>query len=248
MEQEQRCSLCHLDWLQMSQLTVIMRKKVARQFIQNLTMHLLQNAPSKDQIKSPGILKNVVKIKSQTVNIDPTRLFSCLLVLLERCPDLKPYFQFELTPIPTSLFINNMMRKPNKASLLNSLLGKDYQSITPSEIITTDVSVVDGGALLRETTWKQGIKFKDIVHSYKNYVKSNYGRSTIVFDGYGNNPSTKDHEHSRQLCNTSPKVKIGNEIKVPMNHAAFLSNDFHKMELIVDQVNDSRINNWQKHC
>ena len=79
-----------------------------------------------DQVKSLGILRNVVKIKSQTVNIDPTRLFSRLVVLLERCPDLKPYFHFELTPILTSLFINNMMRKPNKASLVNSLLGKDY--------------------------------------------------------------------------------------------------------------------------
>ena len=107
-----------------------------------------------DQVKSLGILKNVVKIKSQSVNIDPTRLFSHLVVLLERRSDLKPYFQFKLTPIPTSLFIDNMMRKPNKASLLNSLLGKDYQLITPSEIITIDVSVVDGGALLRKATWK----------------------------------------------------------------------------------------------
>ena len=126
-----------------------------------------------------------------------------------------------------------MMRKPNKASLLNSLLGKDYQLITPSEIITTDANVVNCWALLRKTTWKQGIKFKDIVRSYKNYVKSNYGQSTIVFDGYGNNSSMKDHKHSRPSCNTSPKVKIGNEIKVTMNQAAFLSNDFNKMELIM---------------
>ena len=86
------------------------------------------------------------------------------------------------------------MRKLNKASLLNSLLGKDLQLITPSEIITTDVSAVDGGALLRKNTWKQGIKFKDFVHSYKNYFKSNYDQSTIAFDGYRNNSSMKDHE------------------------------------------------------
>ena len=67
---------------------------------------------------------------------------------------------------------------------------------------------------------------------YKNYVTSNYGQSTIVFDGYGNNPSMRDHEHSRPSCNTSPKAKIGNEIKVTMNQATFLSNDFDKMELI----------------
>ena len=173
-----------------------------------------------------------MKTKSQIVNTDQTRLFSRLVVLSERCPDLKPYFQFELTLILTSLYIDKMMRKPNKASLLNSLLGKDYQLITPSEIITTDVSVVGGGALLRKTILKQGIKFKDIVHSYKNYVKSYYGQTAIVFDGYGNYLSTKDHAHSRRSCCTSPKVKIGNEIKVTMNQAAFLSNELNKMEMI----------------
>ena len=37
-----------------------------------------------DQVKSLGILKNIVKVKSQTVNIGLTRLFSRLVVLLER--------------------------------------------------------------------------------------------------------------------------------------------------------------------
>ena len=63
-----------------------------------------------------------------------------------------------------------MMRKSNKASLLNFVLGKDYQLITPSEILTTDVSVVDGGAVLRKTTRKQGIKFKDIVSQLSSWM------------------------------------------------------------------------------
>ena len=37
---------------------------------------------------------------------------------------------------------------------------------------------------------------------------------------------------STRSCNTSPKVKIGNKVKVTMNQAAFLCNDFNKMELI----------------
>ena len=43
----------------------------------------------------------------------------------------------------------------------------------------------------------------------------------------------KDHQYSRRSCNTSPKVEIGNEIKVTMNKAAFLSNDFNKMDLLM---------------
>ena len=37
---------------------------------------------------------------------------------------------------------------------------------------------------------------------------------------------------STRSCNTSPKVKIGNKVKVTMNQAAFLCNAFNKMELI----------------
>ena len=51
MEQGPCYNLCYLDWLQMSQLTMRMWKKLVGQFIQNLTMHLFQNAPSEDQIK-----------------------------------------------------------------------------------------------------------------------------------------------------------------------------------------------------
>ena len=139
-----------------------------------------------NQVRSLGTLRNVVKINKQNVNIDPTRLFTRLIVLLERCSDLTPYFQYELTPIPTSLFADNMMRKPNKASLIQSLFGKDYQLIDQSDIITTNVNVVDGGALLRKIVWKQGATFKDVVDSYRKCVKSNYGQATVVFDGYGN--------------------------------------------------------------
>ena len=105
-----------------------------------------------DQVRTLGTLRNVVKVNKQNVNIDPTKLFSRLIVLLERYSDLTPYFQYELTPIPTSLFIDNMMRKPNKASLVQSLFGKDYQLIKQNDIIATDVNVVDGGALLRKAT------------------------------------------------------------------------------------------------
>ena len=125
-------------------------------------MHLLQNAPSKDQIKfSVSGSRETLRKSKVKPSILVQQTFSRLVVLLERCPD---------TPIPTSLFIDNMMRKSNKASLLNFVLGKDYQLITPSEILTTDVSVVDGGAVLRKTTRKQGIKFKDIVSQLLSWM------------------------------------------------------------------------------
>lgn len=76
--------------------------------------------------------------------------------------------------------------------------------------------------------------FKEIVDIYRKYVKSNYGKATIVFDGYGNNPSTKDHEHLRRSMKTTncPEVVIQPHIKVSTNQSAFLSNDANKMSLI----------------
>ena len=121
-----------------------------------------------------------------------------------------------------------MMRKPNKASLIQSLLGKDYQAVDQDGIISTKYYVVDGGVLLRKVIWKQGSTFQEVVNDYRRYVRSNYGKPTISFDGYGNNPSTKDHEHFRRSLKSSGCP----DVKVPLNQHTFLSNDSDKSELI----------------
>jgi len=105
-----------------------------------------------DQVKSLGSLKNVVSIRKQRVNIDPVLLFVRLIVLAERSDNIQPYFEYELTAVPTSLFADTMMRKPNKASLIHSLLGKDAQNVDDEEITVTRHHVVDGGALLRKVS------------------------------------------------------------------------------------------------
>lgn len=104
----------------------------------------------KEQVKPLSDLKNVVRVNNQTISIDPALLFTQLIVIAERCDDIKTYFDYELTPVPTSLFVDNLMRKPNKASLIETLLGKDFQLVDESEIIQTKYHVVDGGALLRK--------------------------------------------------------------------------------------------------
>ena len=149
----------------------------------------------KDQVKTFGHLNNLVKVNKQKFVIDPSRFFTRLIVLLERSDDIVSYFHYELTHVPASLFSEDMMRKPNKALLIQSNLGKDSQLVDSSEIIQTNCKVVDGGALLRNMVWKQSTTFKDIVELYLKHVKSTYGEATIVFVGYGGHPSTKDHEH-----------------------------------------------------
>ena len=90
-------------------------------------------------------MKNIVKVDKNKVNIDPSKLFSRLLVVSEREGDVKEHFQYELTPIPTSLFVDDSMRKPNKAQLIQHLFGKDFQLVDPANLVKTEASVIDGG-------------------------------------------------------------------------------------------------------
>ena len=48
-------------------------------------------------------------------------LFSRLVVLMQRTNDISSYFAYELAPVPTALFKDSMMRKPNKSFLAKGL-------------------------------------------------------------------------------------------------------------------------------
>ena len=65
-----------------------------------------------------------IKLGKQQLVIDPMVLFSRLLVLLQRHGDIETCFGYELTPIPTALFKENMMRKTTKSALAKSLVKR----------------------------------------------------------------------------------------------------------------------------
>ena len=97
--------------------------------LKNHTERLYSSLKRKAQVKPLAALKNIVRIQNQTVNIDPAQLLTRLIILAERYDDIKSFFEYELTATPTSLFTDNFMRKPNKASLIQSLLGKVVQLV-----------------------------------------------------------------------------------------------------------------------
>ena len=71
-------------------------------------------------------------------------LFSRLLIQVERSDNIQALFAYELAPIPTALFKNDMMRKGNKSSLASLL--KD--GVAPADLseLTYVTSVMDGGS------------------------------------------------------------------------------------------------------
>ena len=204
---------------------IMMQRKMDNKFYTDMSFKRA------DKIRTLENLRKGTKIGCATIHIDPMILFSRLLIQVERSNDIQSLFAYELTPIPTALFRDDMMRKGNKSSLGASL----KEGVKPAEIseISNAKFVIDGGALLHRIYWRAGSSFKEIVGQYVTYVNSTYGgdRCTIVFDGYAS--STKDHEHSRrEVGRTASYTMIAENIIAPDNQQAFLKNDLNKTQLI----------------
>ena len=116
-----------------------------------------------------------------------------------------PYFSYELTAIPTSLFKDGAMRKTQKSQLAK-IVTSDVQ---PAECNVRTSYVIDGGALLHKVKWAKKAAYKDILLQYVRYVHAKYGQRTcIVFDGYESGPSTKDQEHLRRLGKVCADIQL----------------------------------------
>ena len=62
-------------------------------------------------------LNKPVILGNEKVHIDPTSLFSRLILIVERNSNIE-YFQYELAQMPTALFTDYNMRKSNKSDFL----------------------------------------------------------------------------------------------------------------------------------
>jgi hypothetical protein len=93
----------------------------------------------------------------------------------------------------------------------------------------SDVYVVDGGFLLHAVHWPDIGTYNDVASRYVAYVTQHYGSKVIVvFDGYCNGPSTKDHEHERRAKKSSPDVVLEPDNTAYKDQKAFLANDKNK--------------------
>ena len=173
-------------------------------------------------------LQKDVLIENHSIKIDPTILFSRLLALIDRTDSIAEYFDYELTPGPTSLFRDNLMRKSNQSVLAKILTigtqSQGYQSDTKK--------VLDGGAFLHHVKWVRGTTYSKIFDQYSNFLRSKYGTCTVVFDGYGNGPSTKDHEHVRRRKTPSSFVRLTPESAALTEQNILLSNERNKIQFI----------------
>ena len=96
-----------------------------------------------------------VKLDKETIYFDPSVLFSRLLLMIEREQRMTEYFCYELTPVPTSLFEDVMMKKSARSFLMKAVtknVPRDASYVSPLHIL-------DGGALLRKLNGSQALPF-----------------------------------------------------------------------------------------
>ena len=219
-------------------------------------------------------LRKGVTVENESVYIDPLILFTRLTVLAERTENVSIYLKYELAPIPTALFKDSFMRKPQKSTLANYLtsflqkkkgrkrkLDKNEKELPTKSVRfeieeeereeehlqeateendetnvkeANEVFVIDGGCLLHRVVWFTKGNYEDVIKQYSNYIKSKYGESVIVFDGYLSGPSTKDHEHRRRMKGNKgcANINVAKNMKVYESQNTFLANDHNKKAFI----------------
>ena len=181
-----------------------------------------------DKMKTLVSLNKPVVVGNEKVHIDPSSLFSHLVLIVERNSNIETYFKYELAQMPTALFSDYQMRKPNKSDLASFLLKNIPSEFPPSN----SLYVADGGMLLHPLKWKKRDTFLEIAEEYRKLTCERYGCCTVVFDGYGNGPSIKDREHTRRRCKFLAEVDVNSSIIFQLNQQDFLANEVNKNKFI----------------
>ena len=203
-----------------------------------------------DQIRTLAELQHQQRKSSSAISIDPSVLFNRILVLVERSTDIESYFHYELSSVPTALFKDNMMRKANKPALAKYITGDGECSKEVNSSSTQHV--LDGGCLLHRVRWFRNVVYRQVVTQYVDFVRTRYKPGTvIVFDGYPDQPSPKDHEHERRRSRQTtscPEVDCDDAVRVIFSQEIFLSNDKNKDRLIkklIPKLNLAGFTAWQ---
>ena len=93
--------------------------------------------------------------------------------------------------------------------------------------------VLDGGALLHRVPWPRGSTYESVSHLYVRYVTQKYGAAAIVFDGYNDEPTTKDATHLRRTGDcVGVTVHFASGMMIKSKKDEFLNNKANKQRFI----------------
>jgi len=183
-------------------------KSVGRCIMERMDNEIVINVVLKkaDRAKTLSQVSKMV-VADKHLKVDSNLLFSRLIIIAQRCDDIEPIFCHELTAVPAAFFKDGMMHETAK-----SLLAKELKGAVKLRVCNSTVPlnyVVDGGWLLHKVKWQSVGTYDDVLDQYVHYVCRYFGsKATIVFDGYGNGPTTKDQEHNRRSVKTAPNILL----------------------------------------
>ena len=81
--------------------------------------------------------------------------------------------------------------------------------------------------------WAKKGTYQDIiVKQYVSFVRAKYGTCHIIFDGYQDGPSIKDHEHQRRVKKACADIQLSAFMKAHVDQETFLSNEGNKSQFI----------------
>ena len=123
---------------------------------------------------------------------------------------MEDVLEYELSPFPPALFeAKYIFRKADKPQLAKAIdayaQGLSAVENEPDDVPKTENYVLDGGSLIHRVKWMKGTTYGFIANGYADFVVRNFGRATVFFDGYSDQPSIKDSTTNVVRRSITPK-------------------------------------------
>ncbi|XP_063235988.1 uncharacterized protein LOC134538524 [Bacillus rossius redtenbacheri] len=189
----------------------------------------------KNMVKTQAMQKSV-NVRSKQVIVNSQQLFNRILCVCDSPTKLKSYLEYELAPRPPSLFDAVSLRKGAKSKLM-----KHFEEGIVNDLNLSDAAIVlDGGFLLHCILWPKNCTYGDIMQSYCTYVLTKYGENTtVVFDGYPEDSTTKQEEQNRRYAKKSScDITFDDNTKCVTGKEEFLSNKKNKTRMITSLASE----------
>ena len=77
------------------------------------------------------------------------------------------------------------------------------------------------------------MSYQEVVKQYVSYVRGKYGESCVVFDGYEQRPTIKDHKHLRLVKMVCAEIQLSESMEAYKNQKVFLTNEKNKHQFIL---------------
>ena len=171
--------------------------------------------------------------KIESVNIDRQIVSKLTIIAQSREVDIKTLLQYELTPVPLSLFnLDGSMPKTMKSVTMSWIEGQHAFKQLPDDEHPT-LLVIDLMMLLRMIcTDKSDCKiFGDIsTHVLSVILGMNYKYTALVGDNYTSSESIKFQERARWGSVKMPEVRNPKK-ETPFPRHKYMSNPANKLNL-----------------